>query len=282
MEFVFIVLDSPRREIFSSIMQPPERREMPAFAVQFLDINFRSVRTMKFLLAICMMFAASIVCASGDNAPRSSAGNSVEGKVLEVKYVDNFTYLRLQTRTGESWAAVIDAQVKEGDTVKIENAMLMENFESKGLKRTFNKIIFGNIAGAGKSTAGYSVLGASFSVKPPAKLEKIKDVAIPKASGANAATVEEVITKSAQLKGKTVVVRGKVVKYNAGIMGKNWIHLYDGSGSAANESDDILVTTSGTSNVGEIVTVKGVVNVDQDFGAGYAYKVLIEDATVQK
>ena len=237
---------------------------------------------MKFLLAICMMLAASIVCAAGDNAPRSSAGNSLEGKVLEVKYVDNFTYLRLQTHTGESWAAVIDAQVKEGDTVKIENAMLMENFESKKLNRTFNKIIFGNIAGASKSTAGYSVLGASFSVKPPAKLEKIKDVAIPKASGANAATVEEVVTKSAQLKGKTVVVRGKVVKYNAGIMGKNWIHLHDGTGLAANESDDILVTTSGTSNVGEIVTVKGVVNVDQDFGAGYAYKVLIEDATLHK
>lgn len=282
MAFVFIVLDSPHREIFSSIMQSPERKEMPAFVVKFLDINFRSVRTMKFLLAICMMLAASIVCAAGDNAPRSSAGNSVEGKVLEVKYVDNFAYLRLQTHTGESWAAVIDAQVKEGDTVKIENAMLMENFESKKLNRTFNKIIFGNLAGAGKSAAGYSVLGASFSVKPPAKLEKIKDVAIPKASGANAATVEEVVTKSAQLKGKTVVVRGKVVKYNAGIMGKNWIHLYDGTGSTANESDDILVTTSGTASVGEIVTVKGIVNVDQDFGAGYAYKVLIEDATVQK
>lgn len=255
---------------------------MPVFAVQFLDINFRSVHTMKFLLAICMMLASSFVCAAGDNAPRSSAGNSVEGKVLEVKIVDNFTYLRLQTHAGENWAAVIGGQVKEGDTVKIENAMLMENFESKGLNRTFKQIIFGNLAGASKPASNYSVLGASFSVKPPAKLEKIKDVAIPKASGANAATVEEVVTKSAQLKGKTVVVRGKVVKYNAGIMGKNWIHLHDGTGSAANESDDILVTTQGTANVGEIVTVKGTVNVDQDFGAGYAYKVLIEDAAVQK
>jgi hypothetical protein len=237
---------------------------------------------MKFLLAICMMLAASLVYAAGDNAPRSSAGNSVSGKVLEVKTVDNFTYLRLQTHAGETWAAVIGAQVKEGDTVKIENAMLMENFESKGLKRTFNKIIFGNLAGASKAAAGSSSLGAAFSVNPAVKLEKIKDVAVPKASGANAATVEEVVTKAAQLKGKTVVVRGKVVKYNAGIMGKNWIHLHDGTGSAANESDDILVTTSGTANVGEIVTVKGTVNVDQDFGAGYAYKVLIEDAAVQK
>src|SRR5512137_128700 len=96
--------------------------------------NPRRTRTMKFLLAICMMLASAFACAAGDPAPRPSAGNTVEGKVLEVKIVDNFTYLRLQTRAGENWAAVIGAQVKEGDTVKIENAMLMENFESKGLK----------------------------------------------------------------------------------------------------------------------------------------------------
>ncbi len=237
---------------------------------------------MKFLLAICLMLNASFVWAAGDNAPHSAAGNSVEGKVLEVKNVDSFTYLRLMTGSGESWAAVMRAQVKEGDTVTIENALLMQNFESKALKRTFSKIIFGNLSGADKAAGGSSALGASFSVKPPVPLERIKDVSIPKASDANAMTVEEIVTKSAQLKGKPVVVRGKVVKYNAGIMGKNWIHLRDGSGSAANESDDILVTTLGSASVGEIVTVKGVVNVDQDFGAGYAYKVLVEEATVQK
>ena len=83
------------------------------------------------------------------------------------------------------------------------------------------------------------------------------------------------------LKDKPVLVRGKVVKYNAGIMGKNWVHLRDGSGSAADNTNDVLVTTANQAKVGDVVTVKGIVHTNKDFGAGYAYKVLIEEATLQ-
>lgn len=71
------------------------------------------------------------------------------------------------------------------------------------------------------------------------------------------------------------------MKYNAQIMGKNWIHLRDGSGSAANNTHDILVTTSDPAKLGDVVNVKGIVRTEKDFGAGYAYKVLIEEATLQ-
>jgi hypothetical protein len=108
------------------------------------------------------------------------------------------------------------------------------------------------------------------------------DVRIPKAKGANALTVAEIVTKSAALKDKPVLVRGKIVKYNEGIMGKNWIHLRDGSGSAADNTNDVLVTTVNPAKLGDVVTVKGVVHADKDFGAGYSYKVLIEDATLQQ
>ncbi len=238
---------------------------------------------MKFLLAICMIVVSSLTWAAEGNAPPPSAGNTVEGKVLEVKNVDNFTYFRLMTNTGETWAAVINAQVKKGDTVTIENAVVMQNFESKALKRTFKTILFGNLGGASKAAVSSPALGASFAINPK-KLDKINEapISIPKASGANAMTVAEIVTKVAELKGKPVVVRGQVVKYNAEIMGKNWIHLRDGSGSEADNTNDILVTTTSKANVGDVVTVKGIVNADQDFGAGYAYKVLIEKATLQK
>jgi hypothetical protein len=72
-----------------------------------------------------------------------------------------------------------------------------------------------------------------------------------------------------------------VVKYNPEIMGKNWIHLRDGSGSAADNTNDILVTSGVQVKVGDVVTVKGTVRTDKDFGAGYAYKVIIEDAVLQ-
>jgi len=77
-------------------------------------------------------------------------------------------------------------------------------------------------------------------------------------------------------------VRGKVVKYTPDVLGKNWIHLRDGSGSAADNTHDVLVTTKNQTKIGDVVVAKGVVHTDKDLGSGYSYKVLIEDATLLK
>ncbi|HLY96698.1 MAG TPA: nucleotide-binding protein [Sideroxyarcus sp.] len=206
----------------------------------------------------------------------------VTGEVLEVRNVESYTYLRLKTQNGEIGAAVITAKVKKGATVTIENGVVMNNFQSKSLKRTFPAIVFGTLAGSAGATApaGHG-MGTAYPLVPTRKLDTINDAPVPKATGANARTVAEIITRSAELRDKSVVVRGKVVKYNPEIMGKNWIHLRDGSGSAAEATNDILVTTTGQAKVGDVVTVKGTVRTDKDFGSGYAYKVLIEDATLQ-
>jgi hypothetical protein len=110
----------------------------------------------------------------------------------------------------------------------------------------------------------------------------VGDVRVEKATGANARTVAEVLTKSGELKDKPVAVRGKVVKYNPAIMGKNWVHLRDGTGSATDNSNDILVTTANDAKVGDVVLAEGTVRTDKDFGSGYAYKVMIEDAKLKK
>ena len=192
------------------------------------------------------------------------------GEVLEVKDVDSYTYLLLKTQDGETWAAVGAAAVKKGAKVTIENVSVMKNFESKSLKKTFPTIVFGNLASSGAAAPA----GA-------AKAVDSSPIMVPKATGANARTVAEVMTKPGALKDKPVQVRGKVVKYNAGIMGKNWIHLRDGTGSAADGTDDILVTTVAAAKLGDVLTASGVVHTDKDFGSGYAYKVLIEDATLR-
>ena len=87
-------------------------------------------------------------------------------------------------------------------------------------------------------------------------------------------------------KGKATDVLGSrvdyVVKFNGGIMGKNWVHLRDGSGSAADNSNDILVTSMDEAKVGDVVIAKGIVKTDVNLGAGYAYKVLVEDVAFQK
>lgn len=110
----------------------------------------------------------------------------------------------------------------------------------------------------------------------------VGDIKVPKASGPDARTVAEIITKRIELKDKTVLVRGKVVKFTPEILNKNWIHLRDGSGSASDNTHDVIVTTNEQARVGDVVVVKGVVHVDKELGSGYAYKVLIEEATLQK
>ncbi len=243
---------------------------------------------MKALLAFCMIVASTVVWAvetpgaAAATAATAAPDVAVKGVVLEVKNVESYTYLRLKTQNGELWAAVITAKVKKGATVTIENGVVMNNFQSKSLKRTFPVIVFGTLAGSAAATApaGHGV-GTAYPLVPGRKLETINDAPVPKASGANARTVAEIITRSAELRDKPVLVRGKVVKFNPEIMGKNWIHLRDGSGSAADGTNDILVTTASGAKVGDIVTVKGTVRTDKDFGSGYAYKVLIVEATLQ-
>jgi hypothetical protein len=240
---------------------------------------------------LSLLLASACVMAAPPTPVHDAGPASAQGKVLETKNVEGYTYLKLQTATGEVWAAVPTSDVKPGAQVTISHAMTMQDFESKTLKRKFDKIIFGQLVD-GKATAGGAGgmaahsgmagmagmpgMGASISKAPAA----VKPVA--KASGADAKTVAEVVAGKAGLKDKTVSLRAQVVKVNNGIMGKNWLHLQDGSGSAKDGSNDLIVTSKDTAALGDVVTVRGVVRTNVDLGSGYAYQVLIEDASVRK
>lgn len=233
----------------------------PAAAAVILAILILwSNKMMKALLAVCMIFFTASVLAGESPIPSGVA----TGEVLEVKNVANYTYLRLKSADGEIWAAVGKSAVKKGSTVTLEHVITMHNFESKSLKKTFPVILFGNLQNAE---------AASHADKQSV------EVHVARATGENSKTVEDIVTHAVELKDKSVVVRGKIVKYNAGIMGKNWIHLRDGTGLEG--SNDLLVTTTNAAKSGDVVTVTGIVRNDKDFGAGYSYKVLIEDATLQ-
>jgi len=232
---------------------------------------------MRLLLAVLATLLVNAAWASGN--PPGMLDQPVRGEVLEVKDAPPYTYLRLKTKDGETWAAVNKAPVKKGAQVTIENAMAMTNFESKSLKKTFDKIVFGTLAGSGPAAPLSSKVPAS-RASPPAP--DIADVVVPKAQGPGARTVAEIFGRSAELKDKPVLLRGKVVKVTSGVMGKNWLHLRDGSGSAKDNTNDIVVTTKEEAKAGAIVVAKGVVRTNVDLGSGYTYKVLVEDATLQK
>ncbi len=247
---------------------------------------------MKTILTFAILMMPILSWGLEHISPSASPSLTVTGDVQEVINVENFTYLNIKTKDGNVWAAIINTRIQNGSRVTLENVTAMKNFESKSLKKTFPTVLFGSLRSSDVAKTSSLGIEKYMSIAHPAlvsaKTSQIQsapatniDDKIAKAIGQHAATVEEVIKKSAQLKGKPVLIRGKVVKYNAAIMGKNWLHLRDGSGDEASHSNDILVTTIAQAQVGEVVTVKGIVATDKDFGAGYSYNVLIEDATLQ-
>ena len=126
--------------------------------------------------------------------------------------------------------------------------------------------------------------GQAASGNPHAKplVAAAKIAKVPKATGADARTVEEVVASRQALKDKTVTIRAQVVKVTNGVLGKNWVHLQDGTGSAEKGTHDILVTTTDAIAVGDVVDARGTVRIDVTVGPGYAYDVLVEGAKVRK
>lgn len=238
--------------------------------------------------AIAPPAAAPNAVEAAEAAPPAA---SVKGKVLERLDAPPYSYLRIQSGKEEVWAAVPKAEVAKGAEVTVLNAMPMADFESQTLKRKFAVVFFGTLEGSApaaapgtpppgmeNSPAGMAQQHAKAAQGPV----NVGDVKVPRAAGAEARTVAEVYAQKGALKEKPVTIRGKVVKFNPGIMGKNWVHLQDGSGKADKGDNDITVTTQDMTSVGDTVVVKGMVRVDKDFGAGYAYPVIVEDAKVTK
>lgn len=246
----------------------------------------------KLCLAVVAAFAIGTACVSTHVAAQGMP--PLTGQVLEVLDVGAYTYLRLKTANGETWAAVAKVPAKKGDTVTIVDPAVMENFESPALKRTFPSIIFGTV-GAPASGATTTAAAPSAPGNGPhagadlgqvhggaAKSADLGAIKVAKADGPDARTVAEVNANRLALKDTRVTIRAKVVKVNPDVMGKTWVHLRDGSGAASDNSNDLLITSKDVPNVGDIVVAKGVVKTDVALGAGYAYKVLVENVSYQK
>lgn len=222
--------------------------------------------------------------------PPAARAANLSGTIAESFSSGGYTYMRLKTPAGEEWVAVRQTEVKKGQQVGVAAQMTMEKFHSSSLNRTFDRIVFGELAGGAPGAVQASAMGMPPPVtrapmgtpKDHMKVTQAPvDVQVAKAEGPDAMTVAEVWAGRTSLGGRNVVVRGTVVKSLNDIMGKNWLHVRDGSGSAAAGDNDLTVTTSETARVGDVVVVRGVVRIDKDFGAGYVYPVILEEAKIQ-
>lgn len=207
----------------------------------------------------------------------------LEGEALETLDVPEYTYIRIgQKGAADAWAAITSAKVKVGDHVRIESQTVMTNFTSPKLKRTFDRIHFGTLAGQDIAQAPSNPHDATgIPAKPPVG-DDVPIGKIEKADGPNGLRIVEIFAQKKGLSGKTARVRGVVVKATYGVMGKNFVHLRDGSGTEAQHDNDLTITTQEKLEKGQTVVVEGTITLDKDLGAGYFYDVLLEDATRPK
>jgi len=249
-----------------------------------------------------------------------------KGKVTATMDAGGYTYVEFEENGKKVWAAGPVTKVAVGDMIELSGAMPMQDFTSKTLNKTFALIYFAgsiqkvNSAGkaglvvadgagaagtAGAATGGQLPAGhVQIPIKDiPSKTAPItiKAGSVVKADGGF--TVAECYAQKKTLNGKSVKVRGRVVKFSAEIMGKNWLHLQDGTGdpvdsaakrglvvadgaanpagAAAGGTNDLTVTTAQAAAVGDLVLITGTLAADKDFGSGYAYSVIVENAAIK-
>ena len=194
--------------------------------------------------------------------------------VQEVIQATSYTYLNVKEADRDFWIAINKREIEPGTTISFADGLEMNNFQSKDLKRTFEKIYFVNRIVGGGSTSTQRSMSMPHQMKP--EPEK-KEISIEPAVGG--ITIGELFANRDSYADKTVLVKGQVTKVNRAIMDKNWIHLQDGTSNSDNF--DLTVTTTEEVNVGDVVTFEGKITLNKDFGAGYSYEVIMEEAKLQ-
>lgn len=237
--------------------------------------------------AVLLYQSESLRSGSGQDSPQtavppspvSSVAGLTTGKVIETMNSGGYTYVHVDTGSEAIWAAGPETVVAVGDVVSFPPGMQMANFESESLNRTFDVVYFVSEIKTGSAASGkpqmpmgHPQVGASGADVDDMDFAGIT---VPE-GGQNIATL---YAQKDRLVGRSVVVRGKVVKFTAGVMNKNWIHLRDGTG--AEGTNDLTVTTDTVAKIGDTIVARGVLTSDKDFGFGYKYEILIENADVK-
>jgi hypothetical protein len=234
---------------------------------------------MRLFLLSLLTIALLASCSKNEDESKVNSKSQTEmtsvvhqGEVLDKIDTGNYSYLKISENNKSYWIAVPTMDVKKGEKIFFSKFMEMKNFKSETLNRTFESVLF--VDDAKKAPTGMDMK----NMHPNIKSQKKGDLNIkPLPDGQ---TIAQIYMEKDVLKGKSVKVKGKVVKYNPDIMNRNWIHIQDGTGNENNY--DLLVTSNDKTKIGDVIVAEGTLALDKDFGAGYAYKVLIENAKITK
>lgn len=221
------------------------------------------------LLTSLILFTVS--CKMKNKANENLAPNVHQVTAEEVIQTSGYTYVRVSEKNKEAWIAITRQEVEKGKSYYYLPSIEMTDFVSKELKRTFKTIVFVDKFSDQPITLNKpKMANVPKGTQPAVAKEGLK---VNRAEGG--ITIAELYARKDSYAGKTVRIKGEVVKYNEGILGKNWVHLQDGSNE--NGSFDVTFTTNDVTKIGDVVTFEGTVSLKKDFGYGYFYEVLIEN-----
>ena len=249
------------------------------FAHQFLTNIMRS--SMNKIIVLLIAVSITISGCETESETRSnqnmninkvSDGGNHAARVENKIDAGSYTYLQVTENDKTYWIAVTRMDIEKGEMIYFSQAMEMKNFRSESLNRTFESVLF--------VQDGSKFPNQKAGEDPHKNITSRKDKQISIESNEGNKTVEQIYNEKESLNGKTVKVKGEVVKINLNIMNRNWIHLQDGTGDET--SFDLVITSQDAAAVGDVVTAEGIVTKDKDFGSGYFFSVIVEDAKIVK
>ena len=200
-------------------------------------------------------------------------------EVLEVQDAGNYTYLLAKEGDREYWMAIDRTEVSKGEVLYYRHFIEMKDFKSKELDREFASILFVDGASRDPNDTEPETPPSPAQIPGHDNLPKVRLVdSIRIEPAAGGLSIAEVYARAAEYKNKKVLVRGKVTKVNNDIMNRNWVHLMDGT---RGDRDDLTFTTQAVIQVGDTVTLEGTLAIDKEYGVGYTYPLIVEDAELK-
>lgn len=229
------------------------------------------------ILSVMVLVIIAWACQNNSNTADSNLyTNDHKATVKEVIQASSYTYLNVEEGGENFWIAVNKGEFEIDAVLYFDKGLEMTNFESKDLGRTFESVYFVQGISDQPTLPGATSEQPSMAQTEPQKptLEK-KNINIEPAEGG--ISIATLYSNRDTYKDQIVSIKGEVTKFNPSIMNRNWVHIQDGTDADGNF--DLTITTDQVVNVGDVVTFKGKISLNKDFGAGYTYEVIMEEAT---
>lgn len=188
-------------------------------------------------------------------------------EVLEVLETDKYSYLRVKEDGEPYWIATIKANFTEGEQYEYQGGLLKTNFKSVEHDRVFDRVYLVSQIRPLNDAMEFETTAEPATAKTVSKTFKKPDME-------DLNDLKEIVEDPEKFSNKKVRVYGEVVKVNPNIMDRNWMHIKDGTA----DDFDFVITSQSAVPVGHAMVFEGVISIDKDFGAGYSYELIMENA----